>query len=129
TWLVGFPAYTRRWRGFLEWLHRRKRWLLLWGTTWIPLGLLLVNVLALLVGGIPDDFRGWLAVASLLAIPVAVNVVWLLFLFSLLASGRWRRLARWRKRLAALLSVRHGLGPGGVEALTEDDDLLSLQLQ
>jgi uncharacterized protein (DUF58 family) len=129
TWFVGFPAYTRRWRGFLEWLHRRKRWLLFLGTTWIPLGLLLVNFLGLLVEGVPDDMRGWFAVASLLTVPVVVNVVWLLFLFSLLASGRWRRFARWRKRLAALLSVRHGLGPGGVEALMEDDDLLSLDLQ
>jgi hypothetical protein len=34
-----------------------------------------------------------------------------------------------RKRLAALLSVRHGLAPGGLAALLEDDEQMSLHLQ
>src|SRR5262249_20144835 len=111
------------------WVRRRKRWLLLVATRGLPLALLFVNVALLFFDVVPDALRGWVAVASLLAVPIAVNVAWLLFLFSLLASARWRRFARWRKRLAAILAVRHGLGPGGVEALMEDDDLLSLQLQ
>jgi uncharacterized protein (DUF58 family) len=40
-----------------------------------------------------------------------------------------RRRYRWRKRLAALLSVRYGLGPGGLAALLEDDHLCSRTLQ
>jgi hypothetical protein len=34
-----------------------------------------------------------------------------------------------RKRLSALLAVRHGLPAGGLEAMLEDDDLYSLHLQ
>ena len=34
-----------------------------------------------------------------------------------------------RKKLAALLSVRHGLAPGGLEALLEDDEQMALHLQ
>jgi hypothetical protein len=40
-----------------------------------------------------------------------------------------RRRARWRKRLAALLSARHGLAPGGLAALLEDDDAFSREMQ
>src|SRR5207253_2202418 len=38
----------------------------------------------------------------------------------LLLSARRRRLARWRKRLAALLALRHRLGPAGLGLLLED---------
>jgi len=48
---------------------------------------------------------------------------------SLLLFPRQRRLLRWRKQLAALLSVRRGLAPGGLGLLLEDDDLFSLHLQ
>ena len=44
-------------------------------------------------------------------------------------SGRQRRLLRWRKQLAALLSSRYGLGPGGVGLLLEDDARCVLYLQ
>lgn len=47
----------------------------------------------------------------------------------LLSLARVRRLYVWRKRLAAILAVRHGLGPGGIELLLEDDDACSLHLQ
>jgi hypothetical protein len=33
-----------------------------------------------------------------------------------------RRLLVWRKKLAALLSIRYGLGPGGLGTLLEDDE-------
>jgi uncharacterized protein (DUF58 family) len=45
-----------------------------------------------------------------------------------LGAGR-RRLARFRKRLASLTAALHGLGPGGVGALLEDDELMALHLQ
>src|SRR5262249_9662693 len=47
----------------------------------------------------------------------------------LLFSARTRRLARWRKQLAALLARRHDLGPGGLVRLLEDDEQCSLNLQ
>ena len=40
-----------------------------------------------------------------------------------------RRQYRWRKHLAALLSVRYGLAPGGLGLLLEDDEQLSRYLQ
>jgi len=36
---------------------------------------------------------------------------------------------RWRKELAALLSVRHGVAPGGLALLLEDDEQCGLYLQ
>src|SRR5262249_48183167 len=54
---------------------------------------------------------------------------WLLYLLILANTQRLRRQQRWRKNLAALLSVRYGLGPGGLAALLEDDDAYSLLLQ
>ena len=44
-------------------------------------------------------------------------------------STRHHRRYRWRKHLAALLSLRYGLAPGGLAALLEDDDLCSHYLQ
>jgi uncharacterized protein (DUF58 family) len=40
-----------------------------------------------------------------------------------------RRRLRWRKGLAALLSVRYGLAPGGLGMLLEDDDAFGQYLQ
>lgn len=37
-------------------------------------------------------------------------------------------LRRWRKRLASVLSVRHGLGPGGLSLLLDDDDAMRRQV-
>lgn len=44
-------------------------------------------------------------------------------------TARERRLARWRKQLAALVSARYGLAPGGLALLLEDDEQCSLYLQ
>ena len=40
-----------------------------------------------------------------------------------------RRRLQWRKRLAALLSVKYGLAPGGLAMLLEDDERLGHYLQ
>jgi uncharacterized protein (DUF58 family) len=48
---------------------------------------------------------------------------------SLTFSPQKRRLARWRKRLAAILAERYHLAPGGVGILIEDDEQFSLCLQ
>jgi uncharacterized protein (DUF58 family) len=55
-----------------------------------------------------------------------------LFLYG--ALGQWlsskkRRLARWRKRLAAILTERYALGPGGLGILLEDDEQFSSCMQ
>jgi len=44
-------------------------------------------------------------------------------------SGSQRMHYRWRKQLAALLSVHHGLAPGGLALLLEDDEQCALHLQ
>jgi hypothetical protein len=44
-------------------------------------------------------------------------------------SPKRRRLARWRKRLAAILAERYGLAPGGLGLLLEDDEQFSLYMQ
>ncbi len=48
---------------------------------------------------------------------------------SLLFSARNRRHVRWRKQMAALLSFRYGLSPGGLGALAEDDVQFAFYLQ
>ncbi len=50
------------------------------------------------------------------------------FGWQIVLPGRQRNEVR-RKKLAALLSVRHGLAPGGLEALLEDDEQMALHLQ
>jgi uncharacterized protein (DUF58 family) len=55
--------------------------------------------------------------------------VWLVYLLVRAARAGARRRQTWRKRLAALLSVRYGLAPGGLAVLLEDDDAFSLLLQ
>jgi uncharacterized protein (DUF58 family) len=46
-----------------------------------------------------------------------------------LISSRRRRLARWRKKLSALLAVHYGLGPGEAALLMEDNERFSLLVQ
>ncbi|HEX9326515.1 MAG TPA: DUF58 domain-containing protein, partial [Reyranella sp.] len=70
--------------------------------------------------------------ASLLVAILTINYARLEFLYQLLPlvfSARRRRHTRWRKRLAALLSVRYGLAPGGLAMLAEDNAACSLALQ
>jgi uncharacterized protein (DUF58 family) len=49
--------------------------------------------------------------------------------FSLFFASRRRAQTRWRKQLAALLSIRSGLAPAGVGLLLEDDEALVAALQ
>lgn len=44
-------------------------------------------------------------------------------------SFRDHRQYRWRKQLAAFLSIRHGLAPGGLALMLEDDELLAHHMQ
>src|SRR5262249_24590447 len=57
------------------------------------------------------------------------GIGWLVYLIILALSSRGRRVQAWRKRLAAVLSLRYGFAPGGLAELLEDDDPFSLLLQ
>jgi uncharacterized protein (DUF58 family) len=128
-WLIAFPRYSRRRRTWREWLYRHKRRMFFLLPPLLSLTAYLFPALAGLV----------VAAVFLLPVPVVVGVALvfllpvlipsLLYLLILLVNRRLQRVARWRKRLAALLAVRHGLGPGGLESLLEDDDCFALHLQ
>jgi uncharacterized protein (DUF58 family) len=134
TWLEGFSSYPRHERlGLWELLHRRKgalRTLCWWASFWslvLPTFLLTAQVLFKI-----RILDSWLLIVLFLA-PLAVLAVWggTAFLFGIDAAvgGGKRRRARWRKQLAALLSARYGLTPGGLAALLEDDEAFTLLLQ
>jgi uncharacterized protein (DUF58 family) len=133
TWLGGFSGRVRRRLGPLELLHRRKEELLglcWWASFW---SLLLPGLLFL--AGLLFKLRA-LAEAAMVAVIVLSSVsvfLWqtalLLMAFDTLVGRGKRRRERWRKQLAALLSVRYGLAPGGLGALLEDDDAFALLVQ
>jgi uncharacterized protein (DUF58 family) len=126
-WLGAFPGNWRRRVGLLRYLHRRKLDFFWMALTLIPFNLLLINIL---VGFLiqPYERAALTVVSSLVSFLILLLAITVLVL-TLFLSGRQRRLASQRKRLAALLSVRYGMGPGGLEAMLEDEDLLVLQMQ
>jgi hypothetical protein len=128
-WVESFPRYTRRPYSLLRALHRHKPKLFYLAVAGLPLLTFLVDCAVVLSHDLSWPTR---ILASLLAgAASAALTLALLLLFAgvLLVTWRVRRLARWRKRLAALLSERYGLAPGGLAALLEDDDAFSLLLQ
>jgi uncharacterized protein (DUF58 family) len=98
---------------------------------WLPVWLALYTVLAagllFLAANVYVDY----ALSGLFL--VLSGLLMMAFLLARLGARllfpQRRRLQRWRKQLAALLSVRYGLAPGGLGLLLEDDDLFSLHLQ
>jgi uncharacterized protein (DUF58 family) len=126
-WLVPPPPYVLRnprWRDrFYRWLP----WLLpLYAVAAITVcvGGVLAVLLSLDTLDVPAALAWGILAALGLALPFLV----------VRAPGLWlfparRRLYRWRKQLAALLSVRHGLAPGGLEILLENDEACSLHVQ
>jgi hypothetical protein len=71
-----------------------------------------------------------LDLAALGGVLLAIPFLRRLFHFLPLAlSLSQRRRARWRKRLAAVLSLRYDLGPGGIGLLLEDDRQFALLAQ
>jgi hypothetical protein len=151
TWFVGFPRYTRHVRGWLDSLHRKKRSVVLWGTIFLPLALLITNVVLAMIDDVPEWIRTIFGTALFLGTPLLAMGAWLLFFFSILVSSTRRKHTRWRKRLAALFCARdtarsfsrssqtsawpcahvcdERLNVGALDALLEDDDLFSLYLQ
>jgi uncharacterized protein (DUF58 family) len=115
TWLLSFPGFQRHSRRLFETLYHRKRlmWLIISFATTLTVCLLPPKTAILLLAA--------------LAAPTLVPLLGYLLILSV--NRRRQRLSIWRKRLAALLSVRYSLAPGGVEVLMEDNDVCSLLLQ
>jgi uncharacterized protein (DUF58 family) len=136
TWFVDFP---RRRRGKFRRLRRiyRAR-LLLWlaGAMGIPLLILLLYaavVAYVIFSRQPQELiamtisRG-LAIAVVLS-GLSATTAAIFLAATTLGGDRQRREQARRKRLAAMLSIRYGPIPGGLAALLEDEDQLSLLLQ
>ncbi len=126
-WLATFPGYWRRSGQLFRYLYRRRLKIFLLSTSGIPLLLLLMNLLLICLTPTWLALLGIYVTSALSVVAAATGL--LLFFGATLLGGRQRRLGANRKRLAALLSVRYGLAPGGLETLMEDDDQLSLLLQ
>jgi uncharacterized protein (DUF58 family) len=115
TWLLSFPGFQRRSRRLFERLYHRKR------LVWVVISLATTLAVCLL----PP--KAAILLLAALGAPTLLPLIGYLLVLSF--NRRRQRLAVWRKRLAALLSVRYGLAPGGVELLMEDDDVFSLLMQ
>jgi uncharacterized protein (DUF58 family) len=85
----------------------------------------LVGLLGLAIGGFAAEWTGALVGHALGVIGGAILGARIGALF----GSRARHLARWRKQLAAPIAARHGLGPGGLALLLEDDEQCALHLQ
>jgi uncharacterized protein (DUF58 family) len=150
TWMDGFSGYSRRlplglsellprWKSvwtrlnLFELLHRRKnelQTLCWWSSFWsLLLPLLILAAKVFLKARISED----VLVFTLFYGPLLSLLLWggssLLFAFDTMVGSAKRRRDRWRKQLAAILSVRYVLGAGGLATLLEDDDAFSLLLQ
>jgi uncharacterized protein (DUF58 family) len=126
-WLVPQPAYTIRGAGLADRLYR-----------WLPVLLPLYGIAG--IGAVVLACLGALWVMQALGIPLSISLLLTVVVVlampliyvrvppTLFFPARRRRTA-WRKRLAALFSVRYGLGPGGLGLLLEDDERCSRYLQ
>jgi uncharacterized protein (DUF58 family) len=129
-WLVPAPSYAKRRPSWTDRLY-----------PWLPLALPIYWVLGLAILALL-----WLAASTALnrisrpmsSLPVTLGLIMIAGFALALGYLRIpaavffpmrRRLLRWRKQLAAILSVQYGMAPGGLALLLEDDDLMSLYLQ
>jgi uncharacterized protein (DUF58 family) len=133
-WLEGFSSYPRRLRlGLFELLHRRKsalRTLCWWTSFWsllLPISLLLLRVF-FKTRMMDNSLLLTLFLAPLVTLATWGGAAFLLGVDAVAGAGKRRR-DRWRKQLAAIVSARNGLAPGGLAALLEDDDAFVLLLQ
>ena len=150
-WVAAFwpaPTYPRERRARVGLGRRAVFW---------TLGLVVLLVLAYAIDRnvLPVFLLPWLTIVGIIAgvtvlaavlgwaIAAATGAAWglaTLSRFMELAAGFWRGLrqflshrrqreSRHRKQLAALLSVRYGLAPGGLSMLMEDDERFSVLVQ
>lgn len=123
-WVASFPGVWRRPVGLRRYLHRRKADILFWLMVAMSfLGFLGVALFA------PTTSDLDLTLSGLYAGGASAGTVLLGWLLMSLPTSRERRLSRWRKQMAALLAHRYDLGPGALEAILQDEDLLTLLLQ
>jgi len=129
-WFDSTPGYTRRKFSLINYLFRCKR-TFAYAAIWLLPS-------ALLIG---DGLMTWIVLAWFK--PTLGQLAFDLFVFDLgataaifaalilflIVTDRHRRLARYRKHVAALLSVRYGLAAGGLSVLLEDDDAFALLTQ
>ncbi len=131
-WFDSFPGYSRRKFALGNYLFRRKRALWRAGLWLAP---------PALAAGFGDALLTWFALRvvalslwQLIAALVVFDITSTAALFIaaamfLIFTDRYRRLGRYRKQIAALLSARYGLAPGGLSVLLEDDDAFALLAQ
>jgi len=113
-WLFPQPLYSRprkRWFDYLEIGHR---------FYWLAFAALVGYCLYLFVTG---------QIQSAIFLFLSSLVITLGYLVFVDHAFKGHRPARWRKRMAAILSVQYGLAPGGLALLLEDDLPFSLYLQ
>jgi uncharacterized protein (DUF58 family) len=131
-WISPPPTWTMRRPRFLDRLYR---WLPLLLIAWGLFGCGLLGALGTFLFKQFTSFRPSVAIEwglfLVLAISSCMSIVltWFGVIPMRLFFAQRRRLYRWRKQLAALLSVRYGLAPGGLSALLEDPEQFSACLQ
>jgi uncharacterized protein (DUF58 family) len=129
-WFDSAPGYTRRKFSLINYLYRCKR-AFAYAALWVLPPALLIGD-GLVAWGALTWFRpsfGRLMLDLFIFDLGAAFAVFAAVILFLIVTDRHRRLARYRKHIAALLSVRYGLAPGGLSALLEDDDAFALLTQ
>jgi uncharacterized protein (DUF58 family) len=133
-WLWRAPA-ARPWMPATT-AGRLTRWLG-GAVAWVPFAVV-VLLLAVFFGSVADDWPESVPVPpELLFLAIVLGLTFVYPAFRAVAgaflrgpfTSHARRLARWRKQLAAIVSARYGLAPGGVALLLEDDEQYTLYLQ
>jgi uncharacterized protein (DUF58 family) len=129
-WFDSTPGYTRRKFSLINYLFRRKRTIAYAAMWLLPPALLLGDGLVTWIALARFTPTLWrLSLTLLVFDAVAAFALFAAVILFLIVTDRHRRLARYRKLVAALLSVRYGLAPGGLSALLEDDDAFTLLTQ
>ena len=129
-WFDSTPGYTRRKFSLINYLFRCKR-MFAFAAIWLtPPALLVGNGLLTWIALARFAPTLWQLISILFVFDVAVAAaIFAAVILFLIVTDRHRRLARYRKHVAALLSVHYGLTPGGLSALLEDDDAFTLLTQ
>jgi hypothetical protein len=120
-WLSPQPSYTVRWPTLGDYLYGSPPRLLLLYLLGFYLTSLVTPFLA------PDWLTGVLLITAYAAGGLLLTLVYLTILG--ISFPLRRRRARYRKRLAAVLSAHYGLAPGGLALLLEDDEQFALYVQ
>ena len=130
-WFDSTPGYTHRKFSLINYLFRCKCTFTSAAIWFLYPALLIGDALATSIAlAWFKPTLGQSAFGDLLILDAAAAaVLFLVVILYLIITDRHRRLARYRKNVAALLSVRYGLGPGGLSALLEDDEAFALLTQ